>query len=81
MDSVTVDNYMLKLIDACGCLKCYEIVTGVSKRANKFIFKKKDKGLQKPASMKDVPDDENNDSFQGLSKASIYVGEGPILYL
>lgn len=31
--------------------------------------------------MKDVPDDDKEDSFQGLSKAAIYVGEGPILYL
>lgn len=36
--------------------------------------------------MKDVPDsasdsDENLDSFQGLSSASIYLGEGAILYL
>ena len=31
--------------------------------------------------MKDVPDDQKKDSFEGLSKAAIYVGEGPILYL
>jgi hypothetical protein len=36
--------------------------------------------------MKDVPDsgsdsEENLDSFQGLTKAAIYVGEGPVLYL
>ena len=31
--------------------------------------------------MKDVPDDQKKDSFEGLSKAAIYMGEGPILYL
>jgi len=35
--------------------------------------------------MQDVPDSgsdsENQDSFQGLSSAAIYVGEGAILYL
>ena len=36
--------------------------------------------------MKDVPDsasdsDDQLDSFQGLTNASIYVGEGAILYL
>jgi hypothetical protein len=36
--------------------------------------------------MKDVPDSgsdsmDNLDSFQGLTKAAIYVGEGPVLYL
>jgi hypothetical protein len=62
-DSVTVSKYFLKLIDACGCLSCYKCFSEQSKKATKFIFKKKEKGIEKPSSMKDVPDDENNDSF------------------
>lgn len=46
-----------------------------------LILKKKTKGIEKPESMKDVPDDDKDDTFEGLSKAAIYVGEGPILYL
>ena len=31
--------------------------------------------------MKDVPDDDKNDSYKGLSKAAVFLGEGSILYL
>jgi hypothetical protein len=48
---------------------------------------KKRKSFEKPDTMKDVPtssddsSDNKNDTFKGLSKAAIYIGEGPILYL
>jgi hypothetical protein len=34
-----------------------------------------------PDSGSDVASDENNDTFKGLSEASIHLGEGAILYL
>ena len=81
IDSVTVDNYYLKLSDACGCMKCYEFLSNFKNRIKNFISKKKEKQIEKPHSMKDVPDGDKVDSYEGLTKAAIFVGEGPILYL
>ena len=80
-DSVTVSDYGMKLTDACGCSKIYACFAKAQSKVKKFVQKKRDKGITKPESMKDVPDDQNKDSFEGLSKAAIYVGEGPIMYL
>lgn len=80
-ESITVADYYLKLVDACGCLSCYKCFTSCSNKVGKLVSKKKDKGLIKPDSMKDVPDGDAADSFQGLTKAAIYLGEGPVLYL
>lgn len=48
-------------------------------------FKKKKKKLEKPSSMKDMPDSDSDASeegvFKGLTDASIFIGEGPVLYL
>ena len=80
-ESITVADYSLKLVDACGCQTCFKCCTACSRTVGKLVSKKKDKGLEKPASMQDVPDGDNADSFQGLSKAALHVGEGAILYL
>jgi hypothetical protein len=50
------------------------------------LGRRKKEQFSKPESMKDVPTSSDNssdanDTFKGLSKAAIYVGEGPILYL
>jgi hypothetical protein len=43
--------------------------------------------LEKPESMQDIPSSDSdkgsdkNDTYEGLSRASIYIGEGPFLYL
>jgi hypothetical protein len=84
-ESPTVYNYGLKLADACFCMAIYNCFRRVSKRLFNWFFKKRKKLIVKPESMKDVPDSasdsENQDSFQGLSSAAIYVGEGAVLYL
>jgi hypothetical protein len=84
-ESATVYNYGLKLTDACFCMAIYNICRRCKKRFLNWCFKKQKKNIEKPESMKDVPDSgsdsENHDSFQGLSQAAIYVGEGAILYL
>jgi hypothetical protein len=55
------------------------------KRILEWLFPREKKLIEKPESMQDVPDSgsgsDNHDSFQGLSQAAIYVGEGAILYL
>ena len=79
--SITVSMYELKLADALGCIRCYNFCTKCKDKASGVLLRKKDKGLQKPESMKDVPDDDKNDSYQGLSKAAVFLGEGSILYL
>ena len=84
-DSISVNKYGLKLIDAIGCLYCL----GLCKRGVKFcksLFPKKStKFIVKPDTMKDVPDSDSdseaNDTFKGLSTASIYLGEGATMYL
>ena len=84
-DSITVNKYGLKLIDAVGCLYCL----GICKKGIKFLKslfpKKSTKFVIKPETMKDVPDSDSdseaNDTFKGLSAASIYLGEGAIMYL
>jgi hypothetical protein len=83
---VTVNKYGLKLTDACCCLAIFKVLTRCKKRFLAWCLKRHKKTIEKPESMKDVPDsgsdsDENFDSFQGLSHASIYLGEGAILYL
>ena len=80
-DNVTVDMYNLKLADALGCIKCYNCLIRCKQRCSGILLRKKDKGLKKPESMKDVPDDDKNDSYKGLSKAAVFLGEGSILYL
>jgi hypothetical protein len=63
----------------------YNFVRRLKKRLLNWCFKKQKKNIEKPESMKDVPDSgsgsDNHDSFQGLSGAAIYLGEGAILYL
>ena len=84
-DNITVNKYSLKLVDAIGCLYCF----GVCKKCLKFcksLFSKKEKKfILKPDTMKDVPDSDSdseaNDTFKGLSSASIYLGEGAVMYL
>jgi hypothetical protein len=80
-ESVTVASYNLKLADAFGCIKLYNLLGRYKAKFVSVITNKKVKDITKPESMKDVPDDDADDSFKGLSKAAIYVGEGPILYL
>ena len=62
-ESITVADYNLKLIDACGCQTCFKCCSKYAKKAEKLVTRKKDKGLEKPASMQDVPDGEAADSF------------------
>ena len=84
-ESTTVYNYGLKLTDACFCMAIYRLISRCQKRILNWCFKKQKKQIEKPESMQDVPDSgsdsENMDSFEGLSSAAIYVGEGAILYL
>ena len=75
----------MKLIDAVGCLQFLLVFKKLLKYM-KGKFQKSDKKLYlKPDSMKDVPDSDSdsaaNDTFQGLSPASIYLGEGAVMYL
>lgn len=62
-ESLTVANYNIKLIDAFGCQKCFDACTVCLKKAEKLVTRKKDKGLEKPASMQDVPDGAAADSY------------------
>ena len=66
-------------------MSIYNFFRRAKKRLLNWFFKKQKKLIEKPESMKDVPDSgsdsENHDSFEGLSQAAIYVGEGAILYL
>ena len=84
-DSITVSKYGIKLVDAIGCLKCLFIAKGCFKSLKSTFLKKNRKFYLKPDSMKDVPDSESdsaaNDTFKGLSPASIHLGEGAVLYL
>ena len=84
-ESATVYNYWLKLTDACFCMAIYNCFKKGKKKVMEWCFPREKKFIEKPESMQDVPDSgsdsENHDSFQGLSQAAIYVGEGAILYL
>jgi hypothetical protein len=51
-----------------------------------YFFPKSTFDVEKPITMVDVPssdseDSDKNDTFKGLSNASIYLGEGAVLYL
>jgi len=80
-----VNKYGLKLIDAIGCLYCLGICKKGFKFCKSIFATKKKKFIVKPETMKDVPDSDSdseaNDTFKGLSSASIYLGEGAIMYL
>ena len=84
-DSITVSRYGFKLVDAIGCLKCVSVAKVCFKSCKGTFWKKNRKFYLKPDSMKDVPDSESdsaaNDTFKGLSPASIHLGEGAVLYL
>lgn len=84
-DSITVNKYTFKLVDAVGCLYCFSIFKRFFKFLKGKLLRKKQKYYLKPDSMKDVPDSdsdsETNDTFKGLSPAAIYLGEGAVLYL
>jgi hypothetical protein len=85
LQSVTVSNYLFKLFDACGCISLYKIYKLLKYKFWNWMFPKK-RNFVKPITMEDVPssdsvDSEANDTFKGLSNASIYLGEGAILYL
>jgi hypothetical protein len=85
-ESVTVSNYLMKLNDACGCITLYKKYKLLKYKVKNFFFPKKRFSVSKPKTMQDVPssdsaDSEANDTFKGLSNASIYLGEGAILYL
>ena len=76
------------MTDCIGCRHVYNCFRNCWKRCLKCILKQKQKvKLEKPDSMKDVldsnsdSDDDKNDSFKGLSNASIHLGEGAVLYL
>jgi hypothetical protein len=47
------------------------------------LYGKNQKKLKRPETLVDEPssDDELNDTYKGLSNASIYLGEGAVLYL
>ena len=56
-DSICVYNYGLKLIDACFCIAIYNFFKRISRRSKEIFLKKKNKNsIEKPDSMKDVPD-------------------------
>ena len=84
-DGITVSNYGLKLLDAIGCLAFMNVVKCIFKSCKNLFQKKKSKLYIKPDTMKDVPDSDSdseaNDTFKGLSPASIYLGEGAVMYL
>ena len=84
-DDITVNKYGLKLIDAIGCLYCLDICKRCLKLCKGLFAKKQKKFYVKPETMKDVPDSDSdseaNDTFKGLSSASIYLGEGAVMYL
>ena len=84
-DSISVNKYGLKLIDAIGCLYCLGLCKKGLKCVKSLFPKKNSKFVVKPDTMKDVPDSDSdseaNDTFKGLSPASIYLGEGAIMYL
>lgn len=50
-----------------------------------MLFKRRKRKLEKPISMRDMPDSDSDISeegpFRGLTDAAMYIGEGPILYL
>ena len=67
-DSICVYNYSLKLIDACFCIAIYNFFRKFRKKSIEICLKKKRKDIEKPESMKDVPDsgsdsEDNLDSF------------------
>ena len=85
-DSVTIHNFGLKLMDACGCLVCYKATKKCKKTCRALCCKRKlKKEIFKPETMKDVPDSDSDtsvdDTFDGLHNAAIYLGEGAVLYL
>lgn len=63
VESITVANYNLKLADAFGCIRLNNFINKIKAKCFNFILKKKDRGITKPESMKDVPDDDKEDSF------------------
>ena len=59
-ESITVKNQNLKLFDAFGCLRCIEKCSKVCRKGfKKFYNRKKRKRLEKPRSMKDLPDSDS----------------------
>ena len=67
-NSICVYNYSLKLIDACFCIAIYKFFKRFRKKTIEICLKKKKKEVEKPESMKDVPDsgsdsEDNLDSF------------------
>ena len=86
-DSVTVYNYGLKLTDACGVMAVISCFKKVKSRTLKIFKVGGKKKFKRPETMNDLPDsdssDDNlkNDTYKGLSEASIYLGEGAVIYL
>lgn len=85
-ESITVNNYMMKLNDALGCIQLYKNWKKIKHDVHQYFFPKVQKNVKRPITMDDVPssdsnDSEKNDTFKGLSNASIYLGEGAVLYL
>ena len=67
-DSVTVNKYGYKLADACYCLALLNLSKKCQRKCYAWCFKKHKKNIEKPDSMKDVPDsasdsDDQLDSF------------------
>lgn len=85
-DEIGVHYYGLKLATCCGCLQGVLCFKKTLKKFAKCLRKEKGK-VDRPDSMLDVPstdsdqDSGGNDTYEGLSRASIYIGEGPFLYL
>ena len=84
-ESVTVKKHTFKLFDACGLIRLFDRCIRIKRNFYSKIFKKKKRKLEKPSSMRDMPDSDSNGSeegpFKGLNDAAMYVGEGPILVL
>lgn len=85
----------MKMTDCIGCFICNRVFKYFVRFIKRWI-KSKNKNAKvkfdKPESMQDVPssgddsepngpNDDNNDTFKGLTEESIYLGEGATLYL
>ena len=69
-------------------MKIFKVLKIISLAIKHYFFKKQLKTVAKPKTMVDVPDsassgnsDDQNDTYKGLSQASMHLGEGAVLYL
>ena len=87
-DRVTVNEYEAKLSDMCYCYAANKFFKEKAKEFKKMIKGPKLDKIERPPSMKDLPESDSSseeeggdNGTKGLTQCSIALGEGATLYL